>query len=555
MQPASLPFRGVHGQSLDLTRLTQCDRDPTCCGSCKRLGILCTGYRDTQKPRFCDETDQVVGKYQHADEPAESSPASTSSPRPLSFNGSNHHDTPSPDVCDEPQAVSGYLVPSKPLGPSLDDFALSFCCGSIGYYQCSLGIIARSISDDQNLLPECLKALGLATCAVAESSTSLSIDAKRYYLSALAKTNTALATFSRATTDSTLLSVMILSNIETIFGSNSQSFEAWSAHISGSTALLNLRGEAQLKTISGRLLFMQASTNIVSNCIRNVAPVPTHLHTLTEAAEPFLSTASHDAVVWAIHRARLTLADLCSAVVPAMEAAVADETAEKALDLDNYLTEMFRKGPPNPSISKSDEEPFPDLNHPLIVRIFWASQCWMSMLVVRLILHLLISAVSRTVNQQPRLQSSYTQSDNLQQSILELVAYQINLAKSELDLDATAAGPATTSRLVSAQAGVSNAVSAMADHLLVESLSGSPVLSVPEDVPILRLSRGYNVISPLLLVGQIASPSSINRNGACRLLRLAGETMGILQADVLAGRLEVMCDSSESSNGGKVEIV
>ena len=520
------------------------------------MRIECTGYRDTQTPRFCHETDLVVEKYQSqtADgTEATSALASVQSPA---------HGVVSSPVCsgavgNESQTVEAYPTLSQSLphsvGTSIDELALSFCWR---YYGCSQDAIETSCTtDSQALLPDCIKALGLATCATIESSRDLSIKAKRYYLSALAKTNTALASPSRARSDSTLLSVMILSNIETIMGSNPQSFEAWTAHISGSTALLKVRGDAQLRTAAGRLLFMQASTNVVSECMRMTTRVPIYLHTLTDTAASYMSIESPDYVIWAIHRARLVLADLCSDVV-AKRPRESDAVVLEAIRLGEYLVEVFRHGPPNPSslkVSGNDEaDGLPNVQYCLLVRNFQVSQCWISMLVVRMILHLLISTLIRsasdTTSMDAQIQSSKPTLDALQCDILDTVAYQVRLAKGELGLTGT---NSTLYRLFSAQAGVSNAVSAMADHLLVESLCRSKLLTLPQEPPVFRLSRGYNVISPLLLVGQVAGPGSPLRRSACRLLRSAGESMAIQQAFILADQLEAACALSDSSGSGR----
>lgn len=49
---------------------------------------------------------------------------------------------------------------------------------------------------------------------------------------------------------------------------------SWLSHIKGATALLDLRGEAQLDSELGRGLFVQARTQIIAGCYQTRSPVP-----------------------------------------------------------------------------------------------------------------------------------------------------------------------------------------------------------------------------------------------------------------------------------------
>ena len=85
----------------------------------------------------------------------------------------------------------------------------------------------------------------------------------------------------------------------------------WSAYVHGIAALLDFRGRSQLTTPHGRLLFVQASTNIISNCLQLAIPVPPCLTSLTVEESEY----PHGDPLWTVHYVRLKFTNLYSDVM------------------------------------------------------------------------------------------------------------------------------------------------------------------------------------------------------------------------------------------------
>jgi hypothetical protein len=135
-------------------------------------------------------------------------------------------------------------------------------------------------------------ALGLAGLSYRRNESSLLSAAKSMYSSALHLTNEALRDPATAATDTTLISVLLLGLFEVSLSSLDlstsaelmlrqtntcnapPSMRAWLKHISGATALLELRGKQQLDTEIGRRLFAHLLTQIVNFCILRRKPIP-----------------------------------------------------------------------------------------------------------------------------------------------------------------------------------------------------------------------------------------------------------------------------------------
>ena len=77
------------------------------------------------------------------------------------------------------------------------------------------------------------------------------------------------ATETQSIDDATLFSVVLLAYFEAIVGPEDEaSLNARSKHISGTAALIERRGVEQMQSAEGRMLFLIATTNMISNCTR-----------------------------------------------------------------------------------------------------------------------------------------------------------------------------------------------------------------------------------------------------------------------------------------------
>ena len=142
-------------------------------------------------------------------------------------------------------------------------------------------------------------ALGLAGLSYRRSEPCLLFAAKSVYSSALHLTNEALRNPVTAVTDATLISVLLLGLYEVclhpfnpftcaeLHQANTctapPSMRAWLKHISGATALLELRGKQQLDTEVGRRLFAYLCTQIANFSVLRRQPIPPTILRLSES--------------------------------------------------------------------------------------------------------------------------------------------------------------------------------------------------------------------------------------------------------------------------------
>ncbi|KAK0920760.1 hypothetical protein LTR57_009433 [Friedmanniomyces endolithicus] len=136
------------------------------------------------------------------------------------------------------------------------------------YMSCLEGITP----DDFLLKP--IVACGLAALANRENDTDGLEVARRYYIDAIAATNTALRQPRRVKEDTTLIAVALLGCFERLAWESSSSMLSWKHHVEGATQLLRLRGRGQLRTPSGRAIFREMRSNITLNALYSEVEVP-----------------------------------------------------------------------------------------------------------------------------------------------------------------------------------------------------------------------------------------------------------------------------------------
>ena len=141
-------------------------------------------------------------------------------------------------------------------------------------------------------------ALGLVGLSHHTQSSGMDVAASVWYEKALHKINDSLQDPEEVSLDQTLLVVLLLSlyevclafyffhhvnlHLQTNTCTTSRSMKSWLKHIKGATALLELRGEAQLDSEFGRTLFAQARTQIIAGCYQTRSPVPQVIVQLSE---------------------------------------------------------------------------------------------------------------------------------------------------------------------------------------------------------------------------------------------------------------------------------
>ena len=135
-----------------------------------------------------------------------------------------------------------------------------------------------------------LSATALAAYAHRIRSPQNMNTARRWYSTALAYTNTALAQDVTSVSDRTIAAVLLLGFFEAVVfqGGESSSPKSWTMHTFGALELFRLRGVASLKSPVSQRIFGQASNNVRTSCIQMSQEIPPKLLRFCEEATPLL---------------------------------------------------------------------------------------------------------------------------------------------------------------------------------------------------------------------------------------------------------------------------
>ena len=280
---------------------SQCDLFRPACGQCLRAHLTCSGYRNQVDLLFHDQTDDVARKAQQHKQTSHRKaikPAVNVAPA--------HSRTPPPD----PEADFLDLYNATILSPAtlqISAESQAFCFFFTNYpsqpsrnfgsvYEEIPALYCMEASDSSLLCV--VTALGLVGLSHHAQSSGMEVAASAWYEKALHKINNSLRNQEEVALDQTLLVVLLLSlyevcaarhfphhfnlHLQTNTCTTSRSMKSWLKHINGATALLELRGEAQLESEFGRTLFAQARTQIIAGCYQTRSPVPQVVVQLSE---------------------------------------------------------------------------------------------------------------------------------------------------------------------------------------------------------------------------------------------------------------------------------
>jgi hypothetical protein len=119
-------------------------------------------------------------------------------------------------------------------------------------------------SSASSLLHKAVNALALGTLSNARMSTPLRCEARREYGKALQELGVAIKSVSLATSDETLMSILLFAVYEQITWSY-PSRTAWTRHVNGAVTLVKLRGQSQMANPLSKRLFRAVRTLMVGN--------------------------------------------------------------------------------------------------------------------------------------------------------------------------------------------------------------------------------------------------------------------------------------------------
>ncbi|KAF2015755.1 hypothetical protein BU24DRAFT_491966 [Aaosphaeria arxii CBS 175.79] len=292
-------------------RKVKCDQKRPSCSQCLRTGRECHGYRDPLTMMFRNESDVVARKAQNRYEmlsrkskkptysgehrgsdsssSSSSSSSSTFSSSSTSSSSSSHSQWSSRSSLrkSEQRIVPMKARSENPLAltyaavPSIEDQGMSFFLANFvqtptfvprGNFDFMLELLDRP--DTTLALRTSVTAAGLASLAITTKNPEVTKRAQQEYVSALNLTNKALQRTSTATTNSTLVSVILLGMYENFMHNEHGSLASWAKHVKGACTLMDLRGPEQLRDDVGLRIFQQFYGTILLVSLETGMPIP-----------------------------------------------------------------------------------------------------------------------------------------------------------------------------------------------------------------------------------------------------------------------------------------
>ena len=126
-------------------------------------------------------------------------------------------------------------------------------------------------------------------CDRMNSSLALA-NAKEQYLSALQLTIAAIQNPETVSSDTTLLSSLLLDLFEKMTGSVSHSKSPWVSHVNGAFRLVQIRGREQFKRPLGIKLLVRLCTGLLITCVASYQPIPSELIQLRAAVGGYIDS-------------------------------------------------------------------------------------------------------------------------------------------------------------------------------------------------------------------------------------------------------------------------
>ncbi|KAI7329512.1 hypothetical protein KC315_g6105, partial [Hortaea werneckii] len=193
------------------------------------------------------------------------------------------------------QEPARYVSPAiTPLKPTADELAYThfFASFTSSHHWDYLRDWATHSLHLEPVVSLAIRACGMASLNNIENVNMGSQYARALYAEALGLLNTQLRDPARCVEDEALIAVSLLGYFENLVCDSRESIQSWKAHMSGATQLLKLRGRAQFKSGTGRILFRETRAQILIHCIWDDLDPPSFLwdwqHDLQEPEPPML---------------------------------------------------------------------------------------------------------------------------------------------------------------------------------------------------------------------------------------------------------------------------
>ena len=349
---------------------------------------------------------------------------------------------------------------------------------------------------------------------------------RKYYVSAIQLLNRDLAVPAEAIKDSALFTVITLSYYESVSGSSWRSLTAWSQHIQGIAALLELRGPEQLKTPEGRLLFHQAICCLVFDCLRMSIRLPFCVHDLVKLLAHEVEDRNDPP--WRIQLALIDLAELKAEMFDN----VADDhqdTIYRLMKIEEELRTTFCDVSSDwtyrvqPSGRKLFACCLPEYYY--VYKSAIAAQLRNSARNARIACHALTACVLKHAPTKvplgqttASLERCYIAMQQLQTEVLANIPQHLGLED------------APPYEAYCPSADVDSPRCPTKDMYRVAKASSM--------LPVLRTPHHYIFLWNLLLAGEVSPLGGPQRKAICDILKYAGKSIGMAQAFIFAQALE-----------------
>ena len=319
------------------------------------------------------------------------------------------------------------------------------------------------------------------------------------YLSALPLLNKALKSPESATSDSTLLAVLLLDLFEKITNNNPRSIGSWMSHINGALALVKMRESPLLQDYTGRRLSARLSTNLLISCVSAKSPVPPALTKLRSDLEPFLNKEDPK---WRISGLVVDYANLKGAIQDGCLSS--SDITVRATDLDLAFMSVVKSVPStwlyNTTYLEEASERVFDQRYDTYTDHF-ITQAWNVLRVIRILLNDIIRTRPVSRNRGSFLTGSSARNSSTVTDCIDSLAKEI-----------CASAPQFT--------GCDNTTFRGKDYCTMQRL------------------RSFTLLFPLYVAGLYASSKTPIRPWIVKQLRFMSDELGIRNASVVAQILE-----------------
>ncbi|KAF2501011.1 hypothetical protein BU16DRAFT_449975 [Lophium mytilinum] len=394
------------------SRKTKCDGIVPSCSQCLKASRECFGYRDEQSMIFRDETRKVMQKARGRNFELSGKHSKPTSPESHIATQEPSHSTPETSLM-----TLAFLTPSH----FVEDDAASFF---FYHYVLKEPAFANGLYDflptlysqgSSAVFQDIVTATGLAGLANLKRSSTLMHAARAKHSTALRSVNASLQNPETATSDSTLMAVLLLGLFENITCSSPSSIQAWAKHVSGALAIARLRGRQQLENDLGRRLFLHLRNQVLIDCIQRQEAVPDIINEWNASSIRSGHFEEADGAGFVEPRLFQIMAQLAALRYKVKVKGHSHETTAEAVSIDNDLITWAATVPPDYAYTtvshNSSDFPFPSYHE---YKFIWSATCWNIYRTARIfvaakIIHWYSSSNSTTASQQ--ILSGYLQNE------------------------------------------------------------------------------------------------------------------------------------------------